>query len=156
MGRREPLVAKRRVRKVPRIMKLRSVRSVLLGLLVGSSALSIPVAIGAATEGCTPAQSAQIGTLGQLVLSDVEAGKTLPQIETDVAEALFGVSTITPAVVAIANNILQLLLNLAETPPATNSPAAPANLTVSPAALAAMKSMVVELQRQMTANAPKG
>ena len=70
-------------------MKVCQLRTALASLLLGTTALSIPVAIAASTltQACTPAQSAEFGTIGQLVLSDVAAGKTLVQIETDVAVA---------------------------------------------------------------------
>ncbi len=128
-------------------------RTALLSILLGGSALSIPVlvvgAAGASSSGCTPTQSAEFGTLGQLVLSDVAAGKTLAQIESDVAQALFGNTTVTNQIVAIVNNLLQLLLNAVEGPTPTPG------LTIPAPTVAVMKSMVVSLQAQMATFAPK-
>jgi hypothetical protein len=130
-------------------------QAVLVRLFLGQAALTIPVGLGLGGEACTPAQSAQVGTLGELVLTDVAQGKTLPQIETDVAVALFGNPAVTTQVVAIVDNLLELLVNVAEAPVTANSPTAPANLTIPPASLAAMRAMIATVRTQMATNAPR-
>jgi hypothetical protein len=121
-------------------------RTALLSLFLGSSALAIPVTIGVESSSCTPAQSAEFGTIGQLVLSDVAAGKTLAQIEADVADALFGNTVVTNQVVAIVNNLLQLLLAAAATP--SSAPDAGPVIVVPQSAVIVMQQMVQTIQLQ--------
>jgi hypothetical protein len=63
-----------------------------------------------ATAACTPAQSAAWSTVEQTVLTDVEAGKGIVAIESDVATDLVGVAG--PTVVLIVNDILTALEDL--------------------------------------------
>lgn len=79
----------------------------------------VAAAVGGTTlavaTSCTPAQQAVFSTVEQKVLDDVVAGKTLTQIETDVATLLVG----TPGtdVVLIVNEALTLLVDIGAIPP---------------------------------------
>ena len=72
------------------------------------------IALGAvvsALSRCTPAQSAAWGKVEPTVLADIEAGDSLPQIETDV-EALFPASPAQAFVDELVNTTIAFLLQV--------------------------------------------
>lgn len=82
------------------------VTSSLAIVAVGSSALL--------SEGCTPAQQAELGQIESIVLADVQAGKTLEQIMADVGKVVGGKAGVDVAV--ITYDILVTLIDLGVIP----------------------------------------
>ena len=108
-----------------------------MGLAAGAFALIFgiqTVAFGAAVTGCTPAQQAEADTIEQLVLHDLAAGKSDPQIEADIASSLAG-QVGTDAVV-ILNDVLTFLLDAKAIPADLMSAALAMKSNVAPTAAA--------------------
>lgn len=62
-------------------------------------------------EGCKPAQQAEVQQIADTVLQDVKQGKSLPQIETDIAIILNPSNPVVDAiVVTLANDVLDMLI----------------------------------------------
>ena len=59
------------------------------GVLYAAVAMGVAVGAYALTD-CTPAQGANVENIPALVLADLAQGKTVPQIEADVAKLLAG------------------------------------------------------------------
>lgn len=80
-----------------------------------SRALAIVFAVGIATSeaACTPAQVAEAKSIEQLVLADLEAGKPVEAIESDVAVLLCGQPNASACVdvVVVLNDALTLLID---------------------------------------------
>jgi hypothetical protein len=73
---------------------------------------------GAALSACTPAQSAEMVQIEQVILADVESGKPIVQIELDVTNILVGVNIQKTAdeIVIIVNDVLAYILDLGQLP----------------------------------------
>jgi hypothetical protein len=61
------------------------------------------------TTGCTPAQQAYFGQIGQIVLDDLALGKTRAQIEQDIGRALAGQVGVDVAI--ILDDVLTVLID---------------------------------------------
>jgi hypothetical protein len=68
-------------------------------------------AIGAVAINCTPAQQAETQQIENVVLADLKAGKTLPQIEDDVA-AIVLPGQAGADIVTIVNDAISLLVDV--------------------------------------------
>jgi hypothetical protein len=88
-----------------------------LGL--GFCVFVFPVVLATAGAGaCTPAQSAELTQIENRVAADLQAGKTLEQIETDVAIIVNPKNPlIDTLVVILVNDALQILVDAGVIPP---------------------------------------
>lgn len=81
------------------------------------------VLVAMCVSGCTPAEQALATNIENTVLADLGAGKSLPQIEADVASLIIcpgapnGSCKSAQAIVAIVNDTLDLLIGLGVIPP---------------------------------------
>ena len=97
-------------------MKL--ISTVLIGAMTSTT-------VGVSTAGCTPVQQAAFTQIDNIVLADLKAGKTLPQIEDDVA-AIVLPGNASADIVTIVNAAIAMLLNLTGVVPANIVPLATA------------------------------
>ena len=87
----------------------RGVVDVFTAFVVTVCAIGTLVCLAMFASGCTPAQSAAWAQVEPTVWADVEAGKSLEQIESDVAFLLVGKSG--PELVAIVDDALAFLVD---------------------------------------------
>lgn len=69
-------------------------------------------------DSCTPAQSAEAVQVEQVILTDLETGKTIVQIELDVTNILVGagIQKTADEIVVIVNDVLAYLLDMGQLP----------------------------------------
>ena len=79
-----------------------------------SLASFVGVCVVAACLACSPAQQAELTAVENIVLHDVEQGKAIPAIETDVATLVAGQPG--ADVVAIVDSALTLLIDMGVVP----------------------------------------
>jgi hypothetical protein len=87
-----------------------------VGFAVAACAvLACAITAGGAIESCTPAQSATWTKVEEIVLADIQAGKSEPQIEQDVAQVLAGQPGVDAVIVL--NDVLTFLIDTGTIPP---------------------------------------